>query len=116
MNIYGTQGTPDDLPRAPDVTIPLLDDIPFVGDVLGQLNLLIWLGLLTSPADAGSSCSGRRCGLRLRSVGENPLAAETAGMSPVRVRYLAVMTSGVLAAMGGAFLSIGFVGLVRRRT
>ena len=45
----------------------------------------------------------------MRSAGENPLAAETAGLSVVRTRYLAVMTSGSLAAMGGAFLSIGFV-------
>jgi simple sugar transport system permease protein len=47
-------------------------------------------------------------GLRLRSAGENPLAAETAGLSVVRTRYAAVMTSGGLAALGGAFLSIGF--------
>ena len=49
-------------------------------------------------------------GLRLRSVGENPRAAETVGLSVVRTRYLAVITSGVLAALGGAYLSIGFVG------
>ena len=48
-------------------------------------------------------------GLRLRSVGENPLAAETAGLSVVRTRYLAVTMSGVLAGAGGAYLSIGFV-------
>ena len=48
-------------------------------------------------------------GLRLRSAGENPLAAETAGLSVVRTRYIAVMCSGGLAALGGAFLSIGFV-------
>ena len=51
-------------------------------------------------------------GLRLRSVGENPLAAETAGLSSVRIRYLAVIASGALAALGGAYLSIGFVALV----
>jgi general nucleoside transport system permease protein len=49
-------------------------------------------------------------GLRLRSVGENPLAAQTAGVSPVSVRYAAVAVSGMLAAIGGAYLSIGFVG------
>jgi ABC-type uncharacterized transport system permease subunit len=49
-------------------------------------------------------------GLRLRSVGENPLAAETAGLSPVKIRYVAVAISGALAAIGGAYLSIGFVG------
>jgi ABC-type uncharacterized transport system permease subunit len=48
-------------------------------------------------------------GLRLRSAGENPLAAATAGLSAVRIRYLAVVVSGMLAALGGAYLSIGFV-------
>ena len=48
-------------------------------------------------------------GLRMRSVGENPLAADTAGISPIRVRYYAVIASGALAALGGVFLSIGFV-------
>ena len=48
-------------------------------------------------------------GLRLRSAGENPLAAETAGLSVVKTRYAAVVLSGVLAATGGAYLSIGFV-------
>ena len=48
-------------------------------------------------------------GLRLRSAGENPRAAETVGLSVVRIRYFAVMASGMLAALGGAYLSIGFV-------
>jgi simple sugar transport system permease protein len=48
-------------------------------------------------------------GLRLRSVGENPLAAETAGLSVVKTRYAAVVISGLLAGAGGAYLSIGFV-------
>jgi general nucleoside transport system permease protein len=109
VNIYGTTGTPDNIPRTPDVKLPGIQDIPFVGDVIGQLNILIWFGLLTvllswlvlfrTPA-----------GLRLRSVGENPLAAETAGLSPVKIRYRAVGASGALAAIGGAYLSIGFVG------
>jgi ABC-type uncharacterized transport system permease subunit len=109
VNIYGTQGTPEGISRAPDVHLPGVEDIPFFGDIFGQLNILVWLGLITvfllwlylfrTPS-----------GLRLRSVGENPLAAETAGLSPVRIRYRAVATSGALAAIGGAYLSIGFVG------
>jgi general nucleoside transport system permease protein len=92
----------------PDVHLPLIEDIGFIGDIFGQLNLLIWMGLAlvlvtwvvvfrTPP------------GLRLRAAGENPLAAETAGLSVVKTRYLAVVTSGVLAGAGGAYLSIGFV-------
>jgi ABC-type uncharacterized transport system permease subunit len=109
ISIYGTTGTPDSIPRTPDLAVPGLDAIPFLGDVIGRMNVLVWLGLLavlltwvvvfrTPP------------GLRLRSVGENPLAAETAGLSVVKTRYLAVTGSGMLAAAGGAYLSIGFVG------
>jgi simple sugar transport system permease protein len=107
IDIYGNDGTPDNLPAVPDVHLPI-GDVPLLGDVFGQLNLLVWVALalvlvtwvvvFRTPA-----------GLRLRSAGENPLAAETAGLSVVRTRYAAVMTSGALAALGGAFLSIGFV-------
>ena len=45
VNIYGAEGTPNDLPAVPDVNLPLIEDIPFFGDIFGQLNMLIWLGL-----------------------------------------------------------------------
>jgi ABC-type uncharacterized transport system permease subunit len=109
VNIYGEQGTPDNLSRAPDVKLPGIESIPFFGDIFGQLNILVWLGLLTVLA-TWLIVFRTPAGLRLRSVGENPLAAETAGLSPMRVRYLAVGISGGLAAIGGAYLSIGFVG------
>jgi len=105
--IYGDQGTPDDLPAVPDVSLPI-KSVPLLGDVFGQLNLLVWVALamvLVTWVIVFRTPGG----LRLRSAGENPLAAETAGLSVVRTRYLAVMTSGALAALGGAFLSIGFV-------
>jgi general nucleoside transport system permease protein len=109
VNIYGTEGTPDDIPRTPDVTLPGIEDIPFVGDVIGHLNILVWLGLLTVLL-LWVLLFRTPTGLRIRSVGENPLAAETAGLSPVKIRYRAVASSGALAAIGGAYLSIGFVG------
>jgi ABC-type uncharacterized transport system permease subunit len=108
LNRYGVQGTPSGLPSVPNVSLPGVDAIPFFGDIFGDLNLLIWVGLalvvvvwvivFRTPA-----------GLRLRAAGENPLAAETAGLSVVRTRYVAVIASGMLAATGGAYLSIGFV-------
>jgi simple sugar transport system permease protein len=109
VSIYGTQGIPDQVPRAPDVAVPLLEDIPFLGDVVGRMNILVWLGLLTALL-TWVVVFRTPIGLRLRSVGENPLAAQTAGVSPVRVRYIAVVISGMLAAIGGAYLSIGFIG------
>nr|MDQ3041001.1 ABC transporter permease [Acidobacteriota bacterium] len=53
-------------------------------------------------------------GLRLRAVGENPAAADAAGVSVVRLRYTAVVLSGILAAAGGAYLSIGQSSLFTR--
>ena len=107
IDIYGEQGTPDDLPAIPDLSLPL-DWLPFVGDAIGHLNLMVWLGLVFVVALTIYLFRTPQ-GLRLRSVGENPLAADTAGISPIRVRYRAVIISGMLAAMGGVFLSIGFV-------
>ena len=46
---YGDQGTPSDVSRAPDVTLPLMEDIPFIGDAIGQANLLTWAALLLVP-------------------------------------------------------------------
>jgi simple sugar transport system permease protein len=106
VQIYGNNGTPDNLPAVPDVKLPI-GSVPFFGDVFGQLNLLVWLALALVVI-SWVVVFRTTAGLRLRSVGEHPLAAETAGLSPVRTRYAGVMTSGSLAALGGAFLSIGF--------
>jgi simple sugar transport system permease protein len=107
VKIYGDQGTPDGLPQVPDVHLPV-GWIPFLGDAVEQLNLLVWLALALCGLVA-VYLFRTALGLRHRSVGENPLAADTAGISVTRTRYTAVIVSGMLAALGGAFLSIGFV-------
>src|SRR5215208_355772 len=107
--IYGTEGTPSDVARIPTVTVPGLDRIPFVGDVIGSMSLMIWLMLILLIV-TWIVLFKTPIGLRIRSVGEHPKAADTVGISVYGVRYAAVVTSGVLAALGGAFLSIGFVG------
>jgi general nucleoside transport system permease protein len=109
LDHYGDQGTPDSIPRVPDVSIPGIKSLDFFGDAIGKANLLTWLALIATLGLAIFLFRTPR-GLRLRSVGEHPRAAETVGISVIRTRYLAVVTSGVLAAMGGAYLSIAFVG------
>ncbi len=110
-------GIPLGVSRVPDVELGFLSSIPVVGDflegVFGSLNLLVWLMLLTVVLTYVVLFK-TPIGLRIRAVGEHPRAADTVGISVYGVRYAAVVTSGVLAALGGAFLSLGFVGELRR--
>jgi ABC-type uncharacterized transport system permease subunit len=106
-------GLPSGVSRVPNVNLGFLGGIPAVGefleDIFGHLNLLVWImfGIVIA---AYVILFKTPIGLRIRSVGEHPKAADTVGISVYGVRYAAVVTSGVLAALGGAFLSIGFVG------
>jgi general nucleoside transport system permease protein len=106
---YGEQGTPGDVPRAPDVTLPGIESIPFFGDAIGEANVLTWVALLLVPLLA-VYLFRTPGGLRLRSVGEKPRAADSVGVPVLRTRYLAVISSGVLAGLGGVYLTIALVG------
>jgi ABC-type uncharacterized transport system permease subunit len=108
IDIYGTDGTPTDIPEIPDVRLGFLDGTGFAGDIFGQLNLMIWLALLLIPT-TWVVMFKTPIGLRIRAVGEHPRAADTVGINVYAVRYAAVVVSGMLAAAGGAYLSIGFV-------
>jgi ABC-type uncharacterized transport system permease subunit len=109
VDIYGELGTPSDIPRIPDVTLPVIDDWYFIGPVFGSLNLMIWLSFALLIASYLVMFK-TPIGLRIRAVGEHPRAADTVGISVYGIRYAAVIVSGMLAALGGAYLSIGFLG------
>jgi simple sugar transport system permease protein len=106
-SLYGTRGTPELAERIPDVRLPVIRDIPFVGDIIGQMNLMIWLMFLTVIL-SWVVLFKTPLGLRIRSVGEHPKAADTVGISVFKIRYAAVIVSGLLAGLGGAYLSFGF--------
>ncbi|UTI65814.1 ABC transporter permease [Paraconexibacter antarcticus] len=107
VDVYGADGTPNDLPQVPEVHLPT-SSLGFAGNSIDDQNLLVWVSLVMVVA-VWVFVFRTRAGLRMRSVGENPRAAETVGISVQRTRYLAVIASGALAALGGAFLSIGSV-------
>ena len=106
-SIYSTRGTPELEERIPSVRLPLIEDIPFIGDVFGNLSLLIWV-MFATVILSFIVLFKTPIGLRIRSVGEHPKAADTVGISVFKVRYAAVILSGILAALGGAYLSFGF--------
>ena len=106
---YGDQGTPGDVARVPEIELPGVKEIPFIGDVIGEMSVLTWVALLLVPVVA-LYLFRTPGGLRLRSVGEKPRAADSVGIPVLRTRYLAVIASGCLAGMGGVFLSVALVG------
>ncbi|MDO4272572.1 MAG: ABC transporter permease [Eubacteriales bacterium] len=95
---------------APNITIPLIDKIPFLGDVLSGQNVLTWLALLAVLL-LHLFLYKTPLGLSIRAVGENKDAAESVGISSRKVQYIALIISGALAAMGGFYLSGGYMNM-----
>jgi simple sugar transport system permease protein len=106
IEVYTDQGTPGDVDYTPEITIPGLADVPFLGDAIGTLNVFIWAAV-AFVVISHFALFRTSVGLRLRSVGEHPKAADTVGISVYGVRYAAVILSGALAGIGGAYLSNG---------
>jgi simple sugar transport system permease protein len=102
--IFGPGGS-GDVPRIPSV-LHFLDRVPLIGDVIGGLNLMIYVALALVIV-SWLFLFRTAWGLRLRAVGEHPRAADTVGIPVFAIRYAAVTFSGVLAGMGGAYLAFG---------
>jgi len=108
IDMYGSNGTPglSDAQSVPNISISNANG--FFPQAFGDLNLLVWVSFALLVLTY-LFVFRTPWGLRLRAVGEHPRAADTVGISVFGVRYAAVTFSGMLSAMGGAFLSIGFV-------
>jgi general nucleoside transport system permease protein len=106
--IYGLQdiGHVGQSNLLPYVNIPILDQIPFVGRVLFEQNVVVYAALILLVL-VNIVLFRTRLGLRIRAVGEHPQAADTAGINVYAIRYGAVITSGLLSGLAGAFLAIG---------
>jgi ABC-type uncharacterized transport system permease subunit len=89
--------------------IPGLSEIPILGPTFFDQNLLVYIALL-SPILVWFLLYQTRWGLRVRSVGEHPKAADTVGIKVDRMRWQAVLLGGVFAGLGGAFFTVGSSG------
>jgi ABC-type uncharacterized transport system permease subunit len=116
IQVYGENGTPGTgIPAIPDVNLKFLNHIPpkrqgdpsFWYQAFGHLNLMIWV-LFALLVVVQILMFRTSLGLRLRSVGEHPRAADTVGIDVYRTRYVAVVLSGMIASLGGAYLAIGY--------
>ena len=90
----------------PNLSIPVLDQIPFLGKVIFEQNVVVYIALILLVV-VHVVLFRTRLGLRIRAVGEHPHAADTAGINVYTIRYGAVITSGLLSGLAGAFLAIG---------
>ncbi len=89
------------------VPLPFLSDVPVLGPVLFDQNVLVYLLYLLVPA-AAYVMYRTRPGLHLRAVGEDPSTADAMGVNVFLIRYLSTFIGGVLAGLGGAFLSLAY--------
>lgn len=92
------------------VKIPLLGDIPVLGEVLFNHNLLVYGAFLLVPL-AAFILNKTTLGLKIRAAGQNPQAADSLGVDVNRVRYLTVTVGGALAGIAGASLSLALINL-----
>src|SRR5207253_424193 len=110
--LYGGNNVGGSVPGIPNLHIGFLKHIPpsglgpWVYLAFGHLDYLIWVGFLIVVL-AWLVMFKTPLGLRIRACGEHPRAAETVGINVYFVRYASVVTSGMLAAAGGAYLSLG---------
>ncbi len=94
----------------PNVNIPFVEQIPFLGQILSGQNLMVYVTVLSTLVSAYLVFK-TRFGLRLRAAGYNAPSLDSSGVSSARMRVWSLLVCGVLCGLAGAFLSLGYVRL-----
>lgn len=108
-----TLGSVQTVSGFPRIPIPLLNDIPYLGGIFFNHNLLVYGAYLLVPV-AWFVLNKTTIGLKIRAVGENPEAADSLGVSVAGVRYFTVTLGGVLSGIAGASLSIALLNVFQQ--
>lgn len=107
---FGLRTTPPTIEMFPTQPIPLLSQIPVLGEVVFGHNILVYIALILVGV-SWVVLYRTRFGLALRAVGERPDAVDTRGLNVGKLRYIALMIGGALAGIGGAYLPLANLGI-----
>jgi general nucleoside transport system permease protein len=97
----------------PNIHIPLIKDIPFIGTVVSGHNIFVYLAFILT-AVVSVMLYRTRLGVHIRAVGENPVAADSVGINVRRTQLTALLLSGFLASLGGLVMSMAYLTLFQR--
>ncbi|MEI7885606.1 MAG: ABC transporter permease [Clostridia bacterium] len=105
--VVGVTGTTNTIPQFKVISIPLLSKIPIIGKLLFEQNILVYLTLLIVPV-IWFVLWKTSYGYELRAIGEHPSAVDSLGIDVIKYKYIAVILQGMLAAFGGAYLTLAY--------
>ncbi len=97
----------------PTVNIPVIQDIPILGNILSGHNILTYVALVSVPV-VYLILMKSPLGLRIRAVGENKNAAESLGTSAMKTQFVALFIAGIFAGLAGMYMSMAYVSAFTR--
>jgi simple sugar transport system permease protein len=106
-------GTVETVKGFPKVNIPLLSDIPIIGEIFFRHNIMVYGAFLLVPT-AWYLLNKTTLGLKIRAVGENPEAADSLGVNVARIRYFTITLGGILSGVAGASMSIALLNVFQQ--
>ena len=106
-------GTPKSVHGFPRINFPILTELPVLGEILFNHNLLVYVAFALVPISA-YVLNNTTFGLMIRAVGQNPEAADAMGVNVARVRYATTTIGGMMAGLAGASLSIALINLFQQ--
>lgn len=103
--VFGSAGATPRVDSIPELAIPGLESIPIIGKIFFVQSPIVYIAFILVAA-AYYMLKHTRFGVRVISVGENPVAASTVGINVRKMRYAAIIIAGALAGIAGAYLSV----------